>query len=263
MFSTGDEVTIEGTGKTQYVAINPTAAAVSFSYSVGGVQCKVLSQHFEVKNIYNLGELEAPVGLCYKGSWDGWTNLRGMFLEGDYYVAKNVVCPANTTFKFVIKSSGVMMGATSATTSQGTWNAFANNNIKIATAGTYDIYVSKNNGAWSVVKAGNAVPTLNKKYLYLMPNNDWKKESAKFVAWCYGGTASNANKQFTWGMYEDGNDYYYLDITGYKQFYIKRLDPKADIGGDAWNEVGSITIGNNSLITITGWNAYKASTLVP
>ncbi|MBO7300607.1 MAG: hypothetical protein J6U53_04265 [Tidjanibacter sp.] len=227
--------------------------------------CRVLDKNsgitFEAGNIYNLGELKAPVGLCYKGSWDEWTNLRGMFSEGDYYVAKNVVCPANTTFKFVIKSSGVMMGATSATISLGTWNAFANNDIKIASAGTYNIYVSKKNGAWSVVKVGNTVPTLNKKYLYLMPNNDWKSASAKFVAWCYGGTATATNKNFTWAMWEGNNDYYYLDITGHKQFYIKRVDPSNT--NTTWNEVGPVTIGDNSLIKITGWTAYNVTTLVP
>ena len=186
-----------------------------------------------------------------------------MFSEGDYYVAKNVVCPANTTFKFVIKSSGVMMGATSATTSLGTWNAFAKEDIKIATAGTYNIYVSKNSGAWCVVKSTTSVPALNnKKYLYLIPSSGWKSDGAKFGAWCYGGTAADTNKNFTWAMWEGNNDYYYMDVTGHKQFYIKRLSSD---GNSTWNEVGPITIGNNTLVTITGWNAssFKATSLIP
>lgn len=57
MFSTGDEVTIKGTGETQYVAINP--ANTTLSYSVNGVKCKEAALDFAAKNIYNLGELKA------------------------------------------------------------------------------------------------------------------------------------------------------------------------------------------------------------
>ena len=61
IFSTGKVLTLTATGKEQYVAVNPTTAEIAFSYSINDVKYKSKTATFAAKNIYNLGDLSAPV----------------------------------------------------------------------------------------------------------------------------------------------------------------------------------------------------------
>ncbi len=105
MFSTGDEVTIEGTGETQYVAINP--ANTTLSYSVNDIECKKVALEFVAKNIYNLGELGLTASeYNVVGSFQGWDVAAGkavvMYTTTDgWAVAKGIELYKSDEFKIV------------------------------------------------------------------------------------------------------------------------------------------------------------------
>ena len=245
------EITLTAEGET-FVAFYPADNETTISYSIDGVKCKETTKTFEAARVYNLGTLKAPAKVWLLGDWNEWAAPLYMFEENGYYVAKNVEIGEGQKFKF---NDGTLYFGGDSTV--GTWNNFNGNNIELE-AGTYNIYVSKINGAWCAVKTGSSIPTLDKRYLYLKPGV-WDQASAKFQAWCMG-TGNNVNIDFNWICYENSANYYVLDISaGYTSFYIKRLSPE----GAQWNQVGEVTIGDNSLVTITDWEAYTLGSLIP
>ncbi len=258
MFSTGDEITITGNGTEQYVAVNPTATAVAFSYSVDGVQCKSLSKNFEARKVYYLGELKAPAAIWLLGDWDSWAAPLYMFEENGYYVAKNVEIAASQGFKF--KTDSMYLGGPS---TKGAWNNFNGSNITLG-AGTYDIYISKDNGAWCAVTAGSSAPSISgTKYLYFKPSSNWQEGSAKFHAWCWGGSSADAWVAFEWLMYENSANYYFANVKDYKSCKFIRQDPNKAADWSNWGATGDLTI-NGTLFTIVGWNSSRSwSSLIP
>lgn len=246
------ELTLNAEGET-FVAFYPTGNNTTISYSIDEVTCKTTTINFTAGKVYNLGTLKAPAKVWLLGDWNEWAAPLYMFEENGYYVAKNVEIGEGQKFKF---NDGTLYFGGDSTV--GTWNNFNGNDIALE-AGTYNIYVSKINGAWCAVKTGSSIPTLDKRYLYLKPGV-WDQASAKFQAWCMG-TGNNVNIDFNWICYENSANYYVLDISaGYTSFYIKRLSSD---GGSTWNEVGEVTIGDNSLVTITDWSAYTLGSLIP
>ncbi len=184
MFSTGDEITITGNGTEQYVAVKPTATDVAFSYSVDGVQCKSLSKNFEVRKVYNLGELYGP------SDWEISDGTR--FLKTatpDLFVAKNVKLAANN---FCLKNVNLAWGAvgakyglvTAGTKSVdaaiGIYNADWAGDITISNASTvaHDIYFDYANSRLYVLTVGKtpaeiAAPTHATYYDLAGTMNGW------------------------------------------------------------------------------------------
>lgn len=246
------EITLTAEGET-FVAFYPTGNNTTISYSIEDVTCKTTTINFAAGKVYNLGTLKAPAKVWLLGDWNEWSAPLYMFEENGYYVAKNVEIGEGQKFKF---NDGTLYFGGDSTV--GTWNNFNGSDIALE-AGTYNIYVSKINGAWCAVETGSSIPTLDKRYLYLKPGV-WDQASAKFQAWCMG-TGNNVNIDFNWICYENSANYYVLDISaGYTSFYIKRLSSD---GGSTWNEVGPVTIEDNSLVTITDWSAYTLGSLIP
>lgn len=251
------EITFSGKGEVFVPfwcgADSSAGISATLSYSIDGVKCKEITKEFSAGKVYNLGEFKAPAKIWLLGDWNDWSKPLYMFEEGDYYVAKKVKIESGQGFKF--NDGTLYLGGNS---TAGSWNHFNGNNITLD-ANTYDIYISKTNGAWCAVTAGSSAPALNKRYLYLKPGV-WDQASAKFQAWCMG-TGNSVNKNFAWICYENSANYYVLDISaGYTSFYIKRLSSDYK---NTWNEVGEVKIGSNSLVTITGWTAYKLGSLIP
>ena len=246
------ELTLTAEGET-FVAFYPTGNDTTISYSINDVTCKTTAIDFVAGKVYNLGTLKAPAKVWLLGDWNEWAAPLYMFEENGYYVAKNVEIGEGQKFKF---NDGTLYFGGDSTV--GTWNNFNGNKIALE-AGTYNIYVSKINGAWCAVETGSSIPTLNKRYLYLKPGV-WHQDSPKYQAWCMG-IGNDVNIDFEWICYENKENYYVLDISaGYTSFYIKRLSTD---GGTKWNEVGPVTIGENSLVTITDWSAYTLGSLIP
>ena len=183
MFSTGDEVTIEGIGETQYVAVK-AAEDVAFSYEVDDVVCKSITLTTEKKMMYNLGELYGA------SDWEISDGTR--FLKTatpDLFVAKNVKLAANN---FCLKNVNLAWGAvgakyglvTAGTKSVdkaiGIYNADWAGDITISDASTvaHDIYFDYANSRLYVLTVGKtpaeiAAPTHATYYDLAGTMNEW------------------------------------------------------------------------------------------
>ena len=258
----GDATQLEFAAGKHYVAINPIKATLKGAIGKlkDGSYTAVTATEgtFVAGEVYNLGTLKAAAKVWILGDWNTWSAPLYMFEENNYYVAKNVAIGASEGFKF--HDGSLYLGGAS---TKGTWNNFGGSNIKLG-EGTYDIYVSKANGAWCAVTAGSSVPALSVKYVYLKPSSEWQQAGAKFHAWCWGGSNSDAWISFEWLMNEGDTNYYYVNVKDYKQCKFIRQDPSQSAGWTHWGETGNQNIGNNTLCTITGWaSSVKWSSLIP
>ena len=161
-----DEITITGTGKEQYVAVNPTTAEIAFSYSVDGVQCKSLNKNFTARTIYGLGELYGA------SDWeisDGTRLLKTA--TPDLFVAKNVKLAANnfclhkvgdTAWGAGAKYGLVTAGNKSVNTAIGVYSANWSTDITVSNASTeaHDIYFDKANSRVYVMTVGTDISTV-------------------------------------------------------------------------------------------------------
>lgn len=257
----GDATELEFAAGKHYVAVNPTTATLQGAIGKlkDGSYTAVTAKEgtFVAGQVYNLGTLKAAAKVWLLGDWNSWSAPLYMFEENNYYVAKNVAIGASEGFKF--NDGSLYLGGASTT---NTWNNFGGSDIKLG-EGTYDIYVSKANGAWCAVTAGSELTAPNKRYMYLKPGV-WDTSSPKYVAWSTKSASSQADKDmnFTWAMYENSSNYEVLEISDYTVFYIKRMSSD---GNTKWNEVGPVTIGNNTLVSVTGWQAssFTLGSIIP
>ena len=194
MFSEGDAFSIAGEVTDKYIAIKPTDAETTLTYSIGGVAQKVANIKFEAGTIYNLGELtakECPWGLV--GQHQGWdianvtrlyqTTTANVYARGDIKLADNgfkfaLVSGADwnnnkTNFGAWKKTDGKDFFDYSTEMTAGAWyqNVYTNNagnqyaNIGVSDFNkTYDIYMNIfTSGSWgygvhyTVVEHGTAV----------------------------------------------------------------------------------------------------------
>ena len=149
-------------GVTYYLAVVPQNFEKGFTAQlevdgVGTVDVKKLETAYELKanTIVDLGELEyvAPSveqkwGIV--GTMTSWGSNIAMDIDGDWYVAKNVVIGVDDGFKFRNGESWAdndlrtySAGKAAAGVEYAlTGGAGENNEIKVATGGTYDVYLA-------------------------------------------------------------------------------------------------------------------------
>lgn len=199
-YTTTEEVKFEGTALSapftpaskdgvQYIPVK--AGEGSISYSVGGVQCKSLVKNFEVRKIYNLGELYGP------SDWEISGGIR--FLKTatpDLFVAKNVKLAANnfclhkvgdTAWGAGAKYGLVNAGTKSENTVIALYSASWANDVTISNATTtaHDIYFDYANSRLYVMTVGNEIssvtaPTHSNWYNIGGSMNGWGSTDAKY-----------------------------------------------------------------------------------
>lgn len=156
-----NEVTIEGTGETQYVAINP--ANTTLSYSVNGVKCKEVTLPFEAKKVYNLGELGLTAsGYNLVGSFQGWDVAAGkavvMYTTTDgWAVAKGIELYKSDEFKIIkgnawTTSYGLASVGVLAVDKEVKLQTSNSQNMKAAKNGKFDIYFNGTNIKYECVE---------------------------------------------------------------------------------------------------------------
>ena len=86
------EITIPAEDGVRYVAVNGSYEKnYTFSYSIDGIECKSIDINFQPGKIYNLGTLVKPSAWNISGGHNNWsTTETPMYLEGNYFVARNV-----------------------------------------------------------------------------------------------------------------------------------------------------------------------------
>ena len=149
-------------GVTYYLAVVPQNFEKGFSVQleidgVGTKDVKKLETAYELKpnTIVDLGELEyvaAPVAQNWGivGTMTSWGSNIAMDVDGDWYVAKNVVIGVDDGFKFRNGESWAdndlrtyNAGPAEAGVEYAlTGGAGENNEIKVAKGGTYDVYLA-------------------------------------------------------------------------------------------------------------------------
>ena len=104
--------------------------------------------------------------------------------------------------------------------------------------------------------------------VYLEPNDNWKKDNARFAVYCWNSSGNIWYDMTKMGC--DGGNYYMVEIpVAYKDFKFVRLNPATTENnwndGTKWNETGNLKVptDNNVLFTVTNWGdgswgAYSA-----
>ncbi len=140
------------------------------------------------------------VGSATGTNWD--TNTTGkMFLAdmGSYYVAKNVTLTTSNEIKFrkgTTWTTQIQSHETSCTVNDVCFDYNGSNNIKVKTAGTYDIYVSKGQRFFMFVTAGTDLATFEasvKKFGFV-GNDNWDNDR---ILTLKDGIFSYATEEFT------------------------------------------------------------------
>ncbi len=223
-----NSITIPASEGVHYIAVNGGKEA-DLSYSIDDVECKEITTTFEGGKLYNLGTLEKPSAWSVVGGFQDWDAANGvkMYMEGDYFVARNVA-NLNGGFKFVKDASwDVSKGAKTGSARIGNrWYKVGDNNITLTDADKYDLYLHKDLEKYVIVEAGSALPEENYDYkVYMLNTINWA--TTNLYCWynednkdtqCTGewpGTASTT--KVTFGEYE----YVAFTPTGAADKYIK------------------------------------------
>lgn len=118
-------------------------------------------------------------GIC--GSFTNWGEKDdiAMTFDGENWVATNVTLPANAEFQFRYRASWNIaqkgLSETKAITIGDVTSVSGTQNIKVATAGTYDIYLTEDLGAFAVVSTGAGFPSTDTYKLYVYNYVGWSK----------------------------------------------------------------------------------------
>ena len=145
------EITIPASEGVHYVAVGGDGQEHTFSYSIGGVECKSIDIAFESGKLYNLGTLTKPSEWnisCTQNNWSSTANP--MYLEGNVFVARNIELDEEG-FKFCYKDWEREVGAygdfdqpTETPVNEWYKSAYSTDGYKgkiAPTAGKYDIYL--------------------------------------------------------------------------------------------------------------------------
>ena len=160
-------------GVTYYAAIAPANFTKGVALNliladdtkVEAVKKIETAYNLKANTILDLGELEYVYvepehsGWSLPGDYNGW-NTAGTFLyeEGDYYVAKNV-SGLNKGFKFQHAEFGWKGVGSTDPVAAGQWHKLGGEeNISLADAKAYDIYMTKDGNQFQAVAAGSAAP---------------------------------------------------------------------------------------------------------
>ncbi len=239
------------TGNTYYACVTP-ASDVTFVARIGGYLSKQAPKNvtFTANKIADLGNLPAPKASTWtiKGAFNSWKEGYTMYVEGEYYVARNVNLSKKSEFKF--ETSGNYYRTIGWNPEMGKWMGLykfdANPSLD---AGTYDIYVNSSLYQACVVKSGTTMPVLNvnnsQYYIVMRHNwNDWD-----YRLHCYNGA--------TWatgwpGPYCEGSFNY--DNSEYKYWAVGTNDNGKTISL-LFNDDN-----NNSIQETYGWDNLKLNT---
>ena len=124
-----------------------------------------------------LPDVNLKWGIC--GSFTGWGQKADipMTLVDGKWVATNVTVEAGATFKFRYRQDWDLnqkgLSATKAITIGELTSVTGTMNIKIATAGTYDFYLTEDLGSFVVVAAGAGFPSVKEYKLYVYNLVGW------------------------------------------------------------------------------------------
>ena len=225
---------------------------------------------------------EAPVvvadywGLIGSMAGSAWGTDLVLTEEGDYLVYKGVTLTTSDEFKFrkngLWDNQKIAKGALAAANTEYDLVDAGSSNMKVSTAGTYDIYVKKDISKVYFMTAGKTPedaivskpePEPETRIIYLDVQNCWKEAGAVFMAHFWGGESSLPSPVM---MTSSGTDLYQCDVpSDATDIIFVRKNPNnasADWSGE-WNRVQTELSIEYNLFTITDWGAGSWSAKLP
>ncbi len=224
---------------------------------------------------------EEPVynwGVIGINGWNDGDDI-AMTLDGDWYIAKNILIKNSTGFKFRVDGKwDQQRGGYSLIAENDTpYDVYGENpgDIYVAVSAYYDVYLSRDATKMKVVKVGDyeeepEIPVVpeNSITLYLKPNSNWLVDSARFAVYCFGNGEAWVDMTD-----EDGDGFYEAAISkDYPNVIFCRMNPgtSANNWGSKWNQTGNLTVptdGTNCYTVADGtwdngggtWSTYSAN----
>ena len=190
------------------------------------------------------------------GAGHDWTEEHGIKFNGN--TAKICFNGTGKTWEFKIKINGVWYGAKDLViTGDGTYTltddyAFQSERNAFITAsgvnGCYTFsYTEKGNGEIELT-VGYPKQSENPTTVYLKPNDDWKKDNARFALYYWN---NNGNSWKDMSPVDCNGDYYSVEVpTGYSNFIFCRMKGNTSDNNwdNRWNQTNDLTLPNDAKI---------------
>ncbi len=209
MFSEGDAFSIAGEVTDKYIAIKPTDAETTLTYSIGGVAQKVANIKFEAGKIYNLGELTAE-------QFENW-GVIGAHTNWDQ---------ANTQALYKIP------------TSKGT---YSRGNVTLKEGGCLFL---KQTVETEIIHHPEVTGGESGDW-YLTPNSNWKQANARFAIYFFNASGNTWVDMKD----ENGDGIYVADTPDGKwtSMIFCRMNPSATANNwdNKWNQTADLSIPND------------------
>ncbi len=240
---------------------------LSVSYSVDGVTCKSITTNFEAGQIYNLGELTAPVVLVLNNNWKSAGNYIAYFCNGESPAAAVDMTEQNDgtylallpegDFKNVIfcRVNDTMTAATFEW-NENVWDQTATLNIPTAGSNRHFWMVSWKGGFWKQKDWNYG----NGKVHFLTLGSDWSSANADYRVWCWGSPTANDAWIYA-SEVATCNTVLAFDFKDYTEMIFLRANPGSSAWDNEWNRIQTkITAGKNHFV-VSGWSAGSWSTM--
>ena len=203
----------------------------------------------------------------------GWDGAKDLYIitGTNLWVAPEVELTANETFKFANESWGNAWGAENDNANPANmWFSAGQNNLKVKTAGTYNVYYDFKVGVYRLDLMGAQFVAAEKVTYYLRANGstNWDQGGAWFVAHFWNDANETYDVKLT---AVPGKTGYYSTTTVFKGNYTKvifirmskgatnmnNMWTKVDGEKDGfWNKTGNVTLPTDTrnLFTPSGWD---------
>ncbi len=191
------------------------------------------------------------------GAGYDWTEEKGIKFNNDNTA---VICFNGTgkKWEFKIKINGIWYGAEGLVIeADGTYtlsNTYAfqsETNCAIQTSGVNGCYTFTytDNGDGTIdLTVGFPKQSENPTTVYLKPNDDWKKDNARFALYYWN---NNGNSWKDMSPVDCNGDYYSVEVPkGYSNFIFCRMDGNTSGNGwnNKWNQTNDLTLPNDAKI---------------
>ena len=190
------------------------------------------------------------------GAGHDWTEEHGIKFNGN--TAEICFNGTGKTWEFKIKINGVWYGAKDLViTKDGTYTltddyAFQSERNAFITAsgvnGCYTFsYTEKGNGEIELT-VGYPKQSENPTTVYLKPNDDWKKDNARFALYYWN---NNGNSWKDMSPVDCNGDYYSVEVPkGYSNFIFCRMKGNTSDNdwNNKWNQTNDLTLPNDAKI---------------
>lgn len=224
-----------------------------------------LKNYANENGYYDVVATEAQTKFTIAGSFNSWnlTNTPMVKIKGtNVMVAKGIELAANAEMLFLEDGSyDYARGAKNATATLNKLEAVGSNNIKVTTAGTYDIYYL--GGGYVILADGKVLPDIHfeaaNASFYLKPNKNWLEGGARFAAYFCNGSSTAKWVNMTDNDYDGLWEVTMPASENHINIIFCRKNGANNTNAwdsNQWNQTADLIINGNTgkVYKITGWD---------